>query len=256
MAAVQSGNADGYIGGPEHIGFADLKGGKPVRAIIALSNRANSFMVARAGVKVDPSRSFAENIKGKRLATGTRGGTGYSILLYLLKRDKLDPRTDVVLLEIATDAGTLAAMKNGEADIAMVSEPMISQGIKAGIWKEPFVGMPRELGPFAWTTVNLPQSLIKSDPNVARSMVAATRKSLQLVASNSSEMRAIAAAEFPTVPKDDLDAILRRATANDLWQLDGAMPREAWDKNQSIIMISGLVNQKVPYSDVFDTSFL
>jgi NitT/TauT family transport system substrate-binding protein len=256
MAAVQSGNADGYIGGPEHIAFANLKGGKPIRGIIALSNRANSFLVARTGVTVDPSKSFAENIKGKRIAVGTRGGTGYSILLYLLKRDNLDPRSDVVLVEIATEAGSMAAMKNGEADLAMVSEPSISKGVQAKIWQPPFSSMPKELGLFAWTTVNLPLTLIKSEPAVAKAMVEATKKSLKLVGENSDEMRAIAAQEFPTLPKDDLDAILKSASTNDMWQIDGAMPEEAWQKTQSIIMISGMTNKEVPYADIFDPSFL
>jgi NitT/TauT family transport system substrate-binding protein len=256
MAAVQSGNADAYIGGPEHIAFANVKGGKPVRAVIGLSNRANSFLVARTGVAIDPAKSFAENIKGKKIAVGTRGGTGYSILLYLLKRDGLDPRSDVVLLEIATNAGTVAAVKNGEADLAMVSEPAIAQGVKTGIWQEPFASMPKELGPFAWTTVNLPKALIESDPALVKAIVAASKKSLDLVFNDEAEMRAIAAEEFPTLPKDDLDAILTRARANDMWQKDGAMPEEAWAKTLSIITISGMISQDVAYADVFDPSFL
>lgn len=256
MAAVQSGNADAYIGGPEHIAFANVKGGKPIRAVVGLSNRANSFMVARTGVEVDPAKSFAENIKGKKIAVGTRGGTGYSILLYLLKRDGLDPRRDVVLVEIATTAGTMAAIKNGEADLAMVSEPAISQGVKAGIWQPPFASMPKELGLFAWTTVNLPKTMIESDPALVKAIVAASKKSLDLVFSNEAEMRAIAAEEFPTLPKADLDAILTSARANDMWQQDGAMPEEAWAKTLSIITISGMINQDVPYKDVFDPSFL
>jgi NitT/TauT family transport system substrate-binding protein len=256
MAAVQSGNADAYIGGPEHIAFANVKGGKPIRGVIGLSNRANSFMVARTGVQVDPSKSFAENIKGKKIAVGTRGGTGYSILLYLLKRDGLDPRSDVVLLEIATTAGTMAAVRNAEADLAMVSEPAISQGVKAGIWQPPFASMPKELGLFAWTTVNLPQTMIASDPDLVKAIVAASKKSLDLVFNNEAEMRAIAAQEFPTLPKADLDAILTSARANDMWQPDGAMPEEAWAKTLSIITISGMIKQDVPYKDVFDPSFL
>jgi NitT/TauT family transport system substrate-binding protein len=256
MSAVQSGNANAYIGGPEHIAFANVKGGKPVRAIIALSNRANSFVSARTGVEVDPSKSFADNIKGKKIAVGTRGSTDNSILLYLAKRDGLDPRKDFVMLEIANDAGRVAAMKNGEADMAVVFEPFIAQGVKAGIWQEPFASMPKELGLFAWTTVNLPQSLIQSDPELAKAVVAATKKSLDLVFNNDAEMRAIAAEEFPTLPKDDLDAILTRARANDMWQQDGAMPEEAWEKTKSIITISGVLKEDVPYKDVFDPEFL
>jgi len=256
MAAVQSGNADAYIGGPEHIAFAKIKGGKPVKAIVALSNRANSFISARTGVVTDPSKSFADNIKGKKIAVGTRGSTDNSILLYLLRRDGLDPRKDIVMLEIATDAGRVAAMKNGEADMAMVYEPFIAQGVKAGIWQEPFASMPKELGLFAWTTVNLPEALIKSDPALAKAMVAATRKALNLVFTDEAEMRAIAKQEFPTLPADDLDAILTRARHNDMWQQDGAMPPEAWKKTLDIITISGVINQDVPYADVFDPEFL
>ncbi len=256
MAAVQSGNADAYIGGPEHIAFATLKGGAPVRGVVALSNRANSFVVARTGVVTDPAASFAQNIKGKRVAVGTRGSTDNSILLYLLKRDGLDPRSDVVMLEIATDAGRVAAMSNGAADMAMVYEPFIAQGVKAGLWQQPFASMPKELGLFSWTTLNLPLALIKSDPSLAKAAVAATKKSLDLVFSDEAEMRAIAAEEFPTLPKDDLDAILTRARANDMWQRDGSMPPEAWDKTQSIIKISGLIAQDLPYDTIFDPEFL
>jgi NitT/TauT family transport system substrate-binding protein len=256
MAAVQSGNADAYIGGPEHIAFANVKGGKPIRAVIALSNRANSFMSARTGVATDPAKSFLENIKGKKIAVGTRGSTDNSILLYLLKKNGMDPRTDVVMLEIATDAGRVAAMKNGDADMAMVYEPFIAQGVKSGIWQEPFASMPKELGLFAWTTVNLPETTIKSDPELVKAIVAATKKSLDLVFTDEAEMRKIAAEEFPTLPKEDLEAILTRARANDMWQQDGSMPEEAWEKTKSIITISGVLKEDVAYKDVFDPSFL
>jgi NitT/TauT family transport system substrate-binding protein len=256
MAAVQSGNADAYIGGPEHIAFADVKGGQPIKALVALSNRANSFVCARTGIVVDPAKPFAENIKGKKIAVGTRGATDNSVLLYLLKRDGLDPRSDVVMLEIETSAGRIAAMKNGQADMAMVFEPFISQGVKAGIWQEPFASMPKELGLFSWTTVNLPEKTIKADPALAKAIVAATKKSLELIFADEAEMRAIAAEEFPTLPKDDLDAIMTRARNNDIWQRDGSMPEEAWTKLQSILTISGMLNQEVAYKDIFDPEFL
>ena len=256
MAAVQSGNADAYIGGPEHIAFANVKGGLPIKAIVALSNRANSFVSARTGVVIDPAKTFAQNIKGKKIAVGTRGSTDNSILLYLLKRDGLDPRADVVMLEIATEAGRVAAMKTGDADMAMVYEPFISQGIKAGIWQKPFASMPKELGLFAWTTVNLPEKTIKADPALAKAIVAATKKSLDLVFSDEAEMRKIAAEEFPTLPKDDLEAILTSARENDMWQRDGSMPEEAWAKTQSIIQISGVLKEPVPYANIFDPEFI
>jgi NitT/TauT family transport system substrate-binding protein len=256
IAAVLSGNADAYIGGPEHIAFVKAKGGAPMRAIVSMSNRANAFVVAKTGVVIDPAKSFAANIKGKRIALGTRGGTDYSILLYLLNRDGLDPRADVQLIEIAATAGMMAAVKTGQADLAVVSEPAISQGVKEGIWQEPFASMPKELGLFAWTTINLPLKLIQSDPALAKALVSAMLKSLDYVATDEAGMRDIAKQEFPTLPANDLEAILARTVANGMWQRDGAMPKEAWDKLESIVTIAGMLKEKVPYADVFDPEFL
>ncbi|MBN8903058.1 MAG: GreA/GreB family elongation factor [Rhodospirillales bacterium] len=171
-------------------------------------------------------------------------------------RDRVFFGATVTYVDEADVERTITIVGADEADMAVVFEPFIAQGVKAGIWQEPFASMPKELGLFAWTTVNLPQSLIQSDPELAKAVVAATKKSLDLVFNNDAEMRAIAAEEFPTLPKDDLDAILTRARANDMWQQDGAMPEEAWDKTKSIITISGVLKEDVPYKDVFDPEFL
>jgi NitT/TauT family transport system substrate-binding protein len=256
IAAVLAGSADAYIGGAEHIAFVAAKGGAPMRAIVSMSNRANAFVVAKTGVAIDSTKSFAANIKGKRIAVGTRGGTDYSILLFLLNRDGLDPRTDVQLIEIASTAGMMAAVKTGQADLAVVSEPAISQGVKEGVWQQPFASMPKELGLFSWTTVNLPLKLIQSDPALAKAMVAAMLKSLDFIFTDGAGMREIAKAEFPTMPPDDLEAMLTRALSNDLWERNGSMPTQAWDNLESIVMIAGLLKDKVPYADVFDPEFL
>jgi NitT/TauT family transport system substrate-binding protein len=255
IATVLAGDADAYVGGPEHIAFVLARGGEQMKAVVALSNRANSFLVARTGVEIPEGASFADAIKGKRVAVGTRGGTGYSILLYLFEQHGIDPRTDLTMIEIANTAGMVAALSAGQADVAMVSEPAISQGVKEGIWQPPFAAMPQELGLFAWTTLNVPQSLIDSDPALVQAMVDALRKGLDYVVNNPEGAREIARAEFPTMPEDDLDAMLAITLANEMWQPDGAIPPEAWDKTKSIVMIAGLLSEDVAYERVFDAQF-
>ena len=72
IAAVLAGDAQAYIGGPEHIAFVKQRGGEPLRAVVALSNRANAFLVAKTGVTVDPAASFGDKIKGKKIARRAR----------------------------------------------------------------------------------------------------------------------------------------------------------------------------------------
>jgi NitT/TauT family transport system substrate-binding protein len=256
IAAVLAGSAQAYIGGPEHIAFVAARGGEPVRAVIGLSNRANSFLVASDAAGIEPGTPFAEAIRGQKIAVGTRGGTGYSIMLYLLEQNGLDPRTDVTLIEIANQAGQIAAVNAGTATVAMMTEPAITQGMNEGIWSEPFASMPQELGPFAWTTLNVPQALIDSDPELVAGMVGAVRKGLEYLEANRDSIPEIARAEFPTLPEADLNAMVARTLENDMWQFDGAMPPEAWDATHSIVTIAGLLTEEVPYEVVFDPQFL
>lgn len=256
ISAVLAGDAQAYIGGPEHIAFVAARGGEAVRAVVALSNRANAFLVARPDADIPEGADFAEAIKGKRIAVGTRGGTGYSIMLYLLEQNDLDPRSDVTLIEIANSAGQIAAVKAGTADVAMMTEPSITQGIKEGIWEEPFASMPDELGLFAWTTLNVPQKLIDSDPELVQAMVEAVKKGLAYIEADPEQAKVIAREEFPTLPEADMEAMLSRTIENSMWQFDGAIPPEAWDKTKTIVTIAGLLTEDVPYDKVFDPQFI
>ncbi len=256
IASVLSGDSQAYIGGPEHIAFVAARGGEPVRAVVALSNRANAFLVANERAGVTEGAALVDAIKGKRIAVGTRGGTGYSIMLYMLEQNGLDPRADVTLIEIANQAGQIAAVSAGTADIAMMTEPAISQGMKEGLWGEPFASMPQELGVFAWTTLNVPLSLIEAEPDLVDAMVEASLKGLAYVRDNPAAARALARKEFPTLPEADLDAMMNRTIANSMWQFDGAMPPEAWEKTRTIVQIAGLLKDEVPYEKVFDPRFL
>ena len=256
IASVLSGDSQAYIGGPEHIAFVAARGGEPVRAVVALSNRANAFLVASPEAGIAESASFAEAIEGRKVAVGTRGGTGYSIMLYLLEQNGLDPRGDVTLIEIANSAGQIAAVSAGTADVAMMTEPSITQGVKEGIWGEPFTSMPDELGPFAWTTLNVPQSLIEADPELVQGMVDAVKRGLRFVEENPDEAKEIARQEFPTLPEADLEAMLGRTLDNEMWQFDGAIPPEAWEKTKTIVTIAGLLTEDVAYEDVFDPQFV
>jgi NitT/TauT family transport system substrate-binding protein len=251
IAAVLSGDADAYIGGPEHIAYAWVKGGQELRAVAGVSMRANVFLVPAMATQIAPGASFATAVKDKRVAVGTRGGTGYSILQYLMAQQKLDPRSDVTLVEIAASAGQLAAVKAGQADFATVNEPILSQGIRNGVWREPFISMPKALGPFAWTTLNVPLKLIKSDPALVRAMVDATKRGMAYTLDNPDKVEGFAKQEFPNLGEQDMRAMISRTVGNDMWSAGAAMPVEGWTSLSTIIHIGGMLDKNVPYAQVF-----
>ena len=54
-----------------------------------------------------------------------------------------------------------------------------AQGIKLGLWGEPFFNVPKELGPYAYSTINIRQESIKKEPEVVRGFVRGMIKGLK-----------------------------------------------------------------------------
>jgi NitT/TauT family transport system substrate-binding protein len=144
--AVLSGQAFAFIGGPEHNAFAKAKGAE-LRAVVHCVDRGNVYFCAATGTE-PKDRDWPAYFKGKSIAVGPFGGTPNSITRYLLNKWKLDAKTDVTLYEMPNSA-VPAGIRGKQATIGVSTEPMITQGIKAGLWSEPFFNVPKELGPYA-----------------------------------------------------------------------------------------------------------
>jgi NMT1/THI5 like protein len=160
--AVLTGQAFAFIGGPEHNAYAKLKGGE-LRAVANVVDRGNVYFTARVGSEPKAGQEWPAYFKGKSFAVGLYGGTPNSITRYLLKKWNLDARNDVTLIEMTTSA-VLAGVKSGRAEIGVTSEPLLTQGVKAGLWTEPVINIPRELGPYAYSTLNVRLESITKEP--------------------------------------------------------------------------------------------
>lgn len=254
IAAVLSGSADGFIGGPEHNAFALLKG-RDTRAVMSLSSRANAYIVASNDLGVDADTPLKELFKGRTIAVGAHGGTQNSLLRAMIGREGLDVNTDVTLLEVNTSAATLAAMKAGRVDLAVTSEPLITQGVKEGIWSDALVSFPQYFGPFEYTTLNVPLALIQDDPETVQALVDALKEGLEFCFANPEKVQELAKAEFPTMPETDLDAMLDRTLEDGLWQRDGKTAENGWQQVEGIVRDAGLLSREVKYSEIFETQF-
>ena len=150
--AVLSGQAFAFIGGPEHNAFAKAKGAE-LRAVIGCVDRGNVYLCAAPGQE-PKNADWPSYFKGKTIAVGPVGGTPNSILRYLLGKWKLDARRDVTLIETANSA-TIAVVRGRQAQIGEATEPFVTQGVRNKVWGEPFFNAPKELGPYAYSTINV-----------------------------------------------------------------------------------------------------
>jgi len=251
--AVLTGKAWGFIGGPEHNAFADIKGAN-LRAIANIVNRGNVYFVARKGLTV-PRGDLKNFIKGKTIAVSGYGGTPNSIARYFIDRLHLDPKKDVTLMEV-TNPAIPAIMTQGKADIAVVSEPMLTKGVGEGIWQQPFYNAPKAFGPYAYSTINVSLSTITGDPTTTRTFVAGMLKALAFIRSNHDGAMAIAAKEFPDLSPPVLKGSMQRAYDDELWEWSGKITPGSVVTAESVVKTAGLLAVDVPYSEIVDLRFI
>jgi NitT/TauT family transport system substrate-binding protein len=251
--AVLSGAAFAFIGGPEHCAYAKTKGAE-LRAVVNCVDRGNVYFCAAKGQE-PAGTDWPSYFKGKTIATSGFGGTPNSITRYLLKKWNLDATRDVTLVETANSA-ILPVVKNKQAQIGSSTEPFVTQGVRIGVWGEPFINIPKEMGPYAYSTFNVRLDTIQKEPELVRGFVRGMMKSLKFVHDNHDEAAEIANRQFPTMALDDLKATLDRSFADELWSKDGTISPAAWDNAKAVVMGAGILKTDVKYDEIIDMSFV
>jgi NitT/TauT family transport system substrate-binding protein len=251
--AVLSGEAFGFIGGPEHNAFVHLKGGQ-LRSVVNIVNRSNNYLVAAKGVKFDPN-DIAGSLRGKTFATAAfYGGTPDSTARWLCLNAGLKLPDDVHLLETSLP-GSLAAVKSGQAHFSIASEPILTQGIRQGFWGEPVWSGPKAFGDYAYSAINVPKDTIDKNPKLVAGFVRGMIKGLQYVNSRPADMNAIVKQNFPTMPDVDVKATLDRYFADQLWSTDGKISELAWANAEKVVLAAGILSAKVDYAAIVDPQF-
>ena len=251
--AVLSGQAFAFIGGPEHNAFAKAKGAE-LRAVVNCVNRGNVYYCAAKGHEPKDA-NWSAYFKDKKIAVSSYGGTPNSITRYLLGKWKLDAKRDVTLLEMPSSA-VAAAVRSGQAVIGVSTEPMITQGIRQGFWSEPFYNIPKELGPYAYSTINVRLDSIQKNPETVRGFVKGMVKALKFLYANPDEAAEIAKKQFPTMALDDLKATLARSFGDEMWSKDGMISRESWVTGSNVVREAGILKTDVKYEEIIDMSFV
>jgi NitT/TauT family transport system substrate-binding protein len=251
--AVLSGQAFAFIGGPEHNAYAKAKGAE-LRAVVNCVDRGNVYYCAAKGHE-PTGADWPAYFKGKQIAVSQFGGTPNSITRYLLKKWKLDAKSDLTLVETANSA-VLSVVKGRQAQIGVTLEPFITQGIRQSVWSEPFYNVPKELGPYAYSTFNLRLDTIQKEPELVRAFARGMVKGLKFTSTQRDGAAEIAKKQFPTMSLDDLKATLERSFKDELWSKDGMISREAWTTASAVVRDAGILKADVKYDEIIDMSFV
>ena len=116
MTAVLSGEADiGFMGAEASV-YAYLEGANdPVINFAQLTQRAGNFLVSR-----EPMDDFHwEDLKGKDILGGRKGGMPQMVFEYILKQNGLDPAADMNIDQSIDFGSTAAAFAGGKGDFTV-----------------------------------------------------------------------------------------------------------------------------------------
>ena len=120
LTAMISGEADIGFMGAEATVYAYLEGtADPVVNFAQLTQRAGNFVVGR-----EKDNSFTwEKLKNKEVLGGRKGGMPEMVFEYILKKNNLDPATDLSIDQSIDFGSTAAAFSGGQGDYTVEFEP-------------------------------------------------------------------------------------------------------------------------------------
>jgi len=214
--SVLSGEVFGFIGGVESGAVANVRGAD-LKGVVNVVNRGNVYFVAPEGSEPSAGEDLGDYFAGQTIVGGRHGGTPNAILRHILIEYGLDPDSDTSLDELEDSSAIPAAMAAGTSDLAVVAEPQLGAGTEQGLWGEPFLNVPEELGPYAYSSIVVPTDTIEEDPGLVQRFVDAMMVGQELIESDPDYAYELAQAEFPTLDPATLEATLDRAYADSLW---------------------------------------
>jgi NitT/TauT family transport system substrate-binding protein len=159
-----SGAVTGVIGG--------VVKDQPLKAVFFAST---SPMMSMIGSK---SITKPQQVKGKRIATSSPGGTATLVVHAILKKWGLDPARDASLAFMGRDPARYAALESGVVDVAMLSPPT---NIKVQQQGYPELAFAADYIRFPQNGFGTTEKKIKENPDVIYHMIRGTMRGLTFV---------------------------------------------------------------------------
>lgn len=216
-----------------------------------LTKRDGSFLVSRE--KYD--NFTLEDLKGKTIIGGRKGGMPEMTLEWALSENGIDPKNDVKIDTSIEFAAMQGAFVGGTGDFVTLFEPSAFQIEKEGLgYVVASVGKLGGVVPY--TAYNAKKSYIESNPEVIQGFTNAIQKGLDYALSHSNEEIAEKISSyFPDTSLNDLTEIVKRYKEADSWYKTTYIAEEDFNHIQTIIEKAGELTNRVPYNKLVNTSF-
>ncbi len=258
MTALLSGEADiGFMGSEASI-YTYVQGASDYAVNFAqLTQRAGNFLVSR-----EPIEDFDWSmLKGKYVLGGRRSGMPQMVFDYILKKNNINPDTDLTIdtsVDFGSTAAAFSGAKEGEsgyADFTIEFEPHAT-ALEAQGEGYIIASLGTDSGYVPYTAFCARKSYIESNANTLQRFTNALQKGQEYVLSHSpEEIAKIIQPQFKDTELETITTIVSRYYSQDTWKGDLIFNQDSFELLENILMEAGELAEYVPYKDLVNTTF-
>ena len=216
----------------------------------ALTNKDGSFIVSREKIK-----DFKlEDLKGKYIIGGRKGGMPEMTLEYTLKENNIN--LDEVTIDTSVEFANMAsAFISGTGDFVTLFEPSATKLENEG--KGYVVASLGEYGgEVPYTSYNALKSYLTENKDTVKKFTKAINKGLDYVSKTDDETLASELIDyFPDMTKNELKTMIKRYKKINAWKKNTYFSKKEFEHMEDILLEAGTIDKKVPYKKLVDTSF-
>lgn len=253
MAAVLSGDVQIGFSGTEATIYVYNGGEEDYPVTFAgLTQKDGAFLVSREKIE----NFKLEDLKGKTVIGGRKGGMPEMTFEWALRQNNIDPTKDVTIDTSIEFSAMQGAFIGGTGDFVTLFEPNATSVEKQGLgYVVAYIGTLG--GEVPYTAYNARKSYIEKNPEIIRGFTKAIDKGLKFVLENDAKTIANSIIEFfPDTEIDDLTTMINRYKENEAWRKSIVINENEWKHIQDIMIASGELEEYVSYEDlIYDKYF-
>lgn len=216
-----------------------------------LTQRAGNFLVSR-----QPIENFSwDMLKGTNVLGGRAGGMPQMVFEFILKKNGIDPKTDLSIDQSIDFGSTAAAFSGGQGDFTVEFEPHATSLESKG---DGYVvaSLGEDSGYVPYTAFSAKKSYIESNPDIIQSFTNALQKGMDYVATHTpEEIAKVIQPQFEETDFETLTAIVTRYYEQDTWKTNLIFEEDAFMLLQNILEEAGELPKRVPYEDLVTKEF-
>ena len=252
MTAVLANQCDIGFAGPEASIYVYNEGKEDYTQVFAqMTKKDGSLLIAR-----NETDNFSwQDLKGKTVIPGRKGGVPYMTLEYVLRKNGIDPQKDVILDDSIKFDLMAGAFASGNADYVTLFEPTASLTQQEG--KGYIVAsVGEEAGEIPYTAYFAKKSYIENNQETIQKFTNSIYQGQQWVKEHSAkEIAEIIQNFFPDTDIELLSAAIQTYKDIDAWNDTPILKQESFDRLQEVMTLAGELTQKAPYDQIVNNEF-